>query len=127
MHDDVLSRTGDVVTRTGDETVLTDKTGRRFVKADNSSAGGDVSMERLILRALVLCSLSNQESKQIVKPLERVVFHVFFGFVQFEKYAISPTRTYEPVYEVFSATILPAVETHQLDAGMSVLVCNGKG
>lgn len=44
------SGTGDVVTRKGDETILTDKNGRRFMKAEiASSVGAHVSRERLNL------------------------------------------------------------------------------
>ena len=47
-----FTRTGDVVTRNGDETILTDKNGRRFKKAENPpSAGAHVSRERLTLWA----------------------------------------------------------------------------
>lgn len=46
-----LTRTGDVVTRNGDEMILTDKNGRRFRKAENAaSAGAHVSTEPVTLR-----------------------------------------------------------------------------
>lgn len=53
----VFTRPGDVVTRNGDETELTDKHGRRFMKAENAlPVGAHVRRERLNLggpRALI--------------------------------------------------------------------------
>lgn len=73
----VFSLTGDVVTVNGEEKILTDKTGRRFRKAENSSsAGAHVSGER----SGSSCLLPTQQT------IGRVLVG-FFRFAKFEKYA----------------------------------------